>query len=117
MDVLLTELGEVEKWPELGEHLPGVTTADITSINFTHKLNRDIRACKKELFTVWLKSSPEEPTWSTVVGALRKIREAALARKLARKYGKGICIPCTFIQGTLSVMQLILAIEICSVHL
>ncbi len=94
----MTELGTVEKWSEVGEHLPGVTEADITNIQHKHKYDNDLPGCKKDLFTVWLKRSPEDPTWSTVVRALKKIERNDLARKLDSKYGKGICIPCTLVR-------------------
>ncbi len=107
----MTELREVVHWFELGVRLPGVERADLEEIKYKYRLSPDLQGCKTDLFNVWLRNFPE-PTWSIVVRALGDIRMESLASKLARKYGKDICILCNCIQGTLGSVKVPLSVSI-----
>ena len=41
---------------------------------------------RKEVFRLWLNEGKEEPTWRTVVRALKTIKENKLARDIEKKF-------------------------------
>ena len=56
-----------------------------------HEIERDpslqrITDKRKEVFRLWLNEGEEEPSWRTVVKALRTIKENKLARDIEKKF-------------------------------
>ena len=85
---LLYYLKDFSDWQALGAHiLPGNSEELIQIIYTTHEA--DVQECKKNLFFEYLKAG--DRSWSTVIAALIKIGNKALASDIHKRiYSKGI---------------------------
>lgn len=93
LSALVKELKGMMDWPLFGMYLE-VPEHELLEIEHKHANSRDIKACKRDLFTKWLRSQ-EQPTWSPVVRALVGMGLQPLAKQLGTKYGKD-CVLCEF---------------------
>ena len=80
LHLLVQEL-KVARWQTLGIHL-GMTEDEITEIEQDHPSTARRRTA---MLDKWLKKE-ENPSWMTVIEALKKMSEVNLAKKIRKKY-------------------------------
>ena len=72
------------EWYNIGLQL-GVEDAELKVIQQNYP--RDTEACKREMFSAWLKKT-SSPPYQQLVEALRAVGENREANRLCKKYGK-----------------------------
>ena len=72
------------EWYNIGLQL-GVEDAELKVIQQNYP--RDSEACKREMFSAWLKKA-SSPSYQQLVEALRAVGENREANDLCKKYGK-----------------------------
>ena len=82
----MVELKDVIDWFGLGVHLG----MDIAKLKGIERRNGDIEECKHDMLQAWI-DTEGEPSWYSIVRALRKIQENDLAEKLEKKYRESFC--------------------------
>lgn len=84
----------MEKWYELG-----------LALNICEDLLNDIEDggedCWEKMLSIWRKLNEPKPSWEGMVNALQKpsVELEDLAKKVAKKYLKGICISMHYMYG------------------
>ena len=76
---LLTKCKNVTDWHTLGIHLD-LTTSQLNDIRVTYHAE-GVNRLKTEMFTVWLKSSPDA-SWTDLIRALRAMDENTIASEI-----------------------------------
>ena len=84
---VVTELTDFPGWYILGVGLQvPKTTLDTIHANYCNGFYA-VERCKIEMVDSWLNNA-ENPTWATLVAALKAIGKAGLAERIAKKYGE-----------------------------
>ena len=77
-------LVQTVEWYNIGLQL-GVEDAELKVLQQNYP--RDSEACKREMFSAWLKKT-SSPSYQQLVEALRAVGENREANRLCKKYGK-----------------------------
>ena len=78
------ETSSVVQWYTLGLYLR-LPPCELDRINVDYRFNRE---CLLQMLSTWLKTGTA--TWPSLVGALTKMGQSDLAKKIAKK--KGVCV-------------------------